>query len=392
MSSWRYMAYRPDGRGHEVLLHPDLPITGQPKVQKVLSGVNSISLEINPKFESLMAEDGRPIFERWGTIIYAERDGDIQGGFILEDMDAEGPKLTLQGVGFLGYAQDIAYTGEFIAYEVDPMDMARFIWSHIQSGTMGNIGLVLDTKDTGGKRTVGIRPVPAFRGRPAITTLPGGKGEVVLPAAPATPAIEDQPFRLAWYESHNLLDDFVKLAQESPFDFREKHWWEGGEVQHFVEMTYPRIGDRKPLLRFAVGENVFEAPKYVMDGSDYASDILLLGAGEGAKMVKGYATDHSQGLLRRTRVVKNGGVGRAATAQAQAQRQLALYQGDFKVTDLVVKNTPMTPYGSFDVGDEIRLVTSEDEWIESGEVWVRVMELEVSPADNDDMNITVERI
>lgn len=391
MSEWRFLAYRPDGRGRETLLHPDLPIQ-EPVMTRVLSGVNSMDFKISPKHYDLMGADGRPLIQRWGTTIYAERDGHIRDGYIVSDIEANGDTLDVSAVGFLGYAQDMPYTGEFVAYEVDPLDMARFIWAHIQSGTNGNIGLVLDTLTTEGKAKVGIKPVPAFRGRPAITTLPNGKGEVVLPAAPATPAVEDQPFKLAWYETHDLLKDFTDLAKEGSFDFLEEHWLiNDGEPQHFVKFGYPTLRQRKPLIRFVVGENVFDPPKYDMPSETYASDVMLLGAGEGAKMIKGYAVDHTQGLLRRAKVVKAKNVGRTQTAETWARNYLAWYKGEFTISDLTVKNTPLAPYGSFDVGDEVLLVTHPDEWIEGREAWVRVMEIETDPANGDDMHVLVQR-
>jgi len=391
MSDWRFLAFRPDGRGRETLLHQDLPAL-EPKLGRVLSGIHSFDFSISPRTLELMASDGRPLIERWGTTIYAERDGVIQGGYIVESITAQGEKLNVKCVGFLGYAKGMPFTAEFIGYEVDPMDMARFIWAHIQSGTNGNIGLVIDTKDTDGKVKIGVRPKEAFRGRPAITTLPNGKGEIVLPAAPAYPAVQDAPYRLAWYETHDLLDAFVKLATETPFDFREKHWWEGGEIQHFIEFDYPRRLNRQILPKFVVGENVFVAPKYTIDDADYATDVMLLGAGEGSKMIKGYATDHSQGMLRRAKVIKSAAIGRQQTAQLYAKKNLELFQGDFSVADLTVKNTDLAPFGSYDVGDLVKLVTSDDEWIKGQEAWVRILELDVSPADDDDVSLVVERI
>ncbi len=385
MSEWRYVAFRPDGRGCESLAHPSLPLYDV-SVKRVLSGVDEITGSMTLS-RGLVGPDGLPILKPWGSTVYAERDGSIVAGGIVTDIDTTGSELHFTASGFVGYLQNLPFTGEFRAYEVDPMDMARYIWGHAQSSPGGNIGMVVSAETTGGRRKIGVRPVKAFRGRPVIKDA---LGNVVLPAAPATPKVADEPFLLAWYENHDLLKDFVQLATETPFDFVERHSWLNNEVEHFLDMHFPRLGFRRSQGRFIVGENVFTEPTVSMPPEMYASDIMVLGAGEGAKMVKGVATDASAGRLRRVETHKEANIGRASTAEATARRQLSFRMGGFDIDEVVVKDGPSAPFGSYDLGDEI-LVQSDGGWLNGADVWVRIMEMDYRPGDGDDVTLTVER-
>lgn len=387
MSEWRFMAYRPNGRGSESLIHPDLPMADV-EVTRVLSGPDEFRATVSPRFASLIGEDGLPVFVPWATTIYAECDGVIRSGCIVTDTEqVDQATLNIDGVGFSGYLQDLPFTGQFTAYEVDPMDMARWIWTHAQSGTNGNIGLIIDTADTGGKRKIGIRGKEAFRGRPVIKDA---QGNVVLPAAPATPAIQDEPFTLSWYETQDLSREFNDLATVTPFDYAEHHYWDGDRIEHFLEMSYPKRGARKPLLRFVVGENVMRAPTIKMPGVLFASDVMVLGAGEGNKTLKSYEVDHSQGRLRRVSTLIDKGIGRMDTARNLARSRLSKLQGGLDIDELIVQNGPGAPFGSYDVGDEI-LVQGTEGWYGDAQAWLRVIEMTMRPGSDDSVSLTVER-
>lgn len=384
--SWRFFSTWQDGQGGEVMLDPDLPLESV-EISHVLSGPTHIKATVAPEVGRLVGGDGLPIFLPWSTTIYAEKDGVIRAGAILTEMSATGEKLELDCTGFSGYLKDMPFTSEYRGYNLDPMGVARIIWNHVQSQKMGNLGLVLT--DGASPVRIGKRGQPALRGRPDIKDPV--TGEIALKAIPATPATDDEPYELAWYQTADLFKEFNDLAELTPFDYYERHYWldeDACEIQHVLDMKYPKIGTKREDLRFVVGENIYVAPNLAELGEMYASDVWVLGAGEGSKMAHGYATDYSQGRLRRVSVSTWKHIGKNETASAVARNEVRFKAGRIDFDEIMVVNSPLAEYGNIHPGDEI-LVQVGNGWYGRVDKWVRIVELTVSPHRGDEMRLLV---
>lgn len=370
---WRYFATRLHGDGTEELLDPDLPLEDV-TVEDVLSGQNALSGSIEPSYARLI-HDGQPLLDEWSTAIYAENDGDIRGGGILLSSGFSGPSWTLETVGFTGYAQDLPYTGSgYKGIEVDPIDVMRVIWDHIQSQTGGNIGLTFDQTDTGGKVSIG-------------TTLK----QVEFDSKSGPVSFESGPYKLNWYTNHDLAGDIDDLANETPFDYHERHFWDGDTIRHHVDIGYPALGRRRNELRFVHGVNIFTPVTTDRDGTQYASGTMVLGAGEGASMIKSIQEPASRpgGRLRRIAVVVDDSIrsrSKAAT-RAKAENQWRARLAD--VESIVVQDHPNAPLGAVKVGDEIRL-EGRGEWVDL-DMWVRVLGIAFQPENGNIAEYTVAR-
>lgn len=466
MAGWRYIASRLNGDGTESFLDFNLPLRDV-KLKDVLSGPAAISATISPEIPRIM-DDGLPLFEPWSTAIYAELGGEIQGAGILTDMQVEGESLTLECTGWAGYPKDMPYTGDWSQVNVDPLDVVREAWRHLQSQPGGNIGLTLDgdatkvrlgdpkvpgytevqiggkwvrstsvpasaidpeatstltsamtatstsftVKDigkyaqistpfevtiSGEKMTVGSRSGTTFssvtRGIKGTTKRTHGKGAYVKHAATPTRKIAEipaKPVRLAWYQTHDLDKEIVDLAVATPFDYREVHYWSGEQVAHRLQFGVPVLGRRRDDLRFVLGENVFVQPKIEFDGSGYASDVVMLGAGEGSKMIRSHLArrDHR---LRRVAVVADKALRSTAATTAAARAELAWRLGSEDVTEIVVSNHPNAPLGSCQVGDEIYVQVGSG-WSADTALWVRVLSIQVSPDQGDASVLSIARV
>jgi len=150
-----------------------------------------------------------------------------------------------------------------------------------------------------------------------------------------------------------------------------------GGVKHFLRFGYPMLGHRRHDLRFMVGENVYEVPTIERDGDDYADTVIVLGAGEGRKMVRATASKISD-RLHRTKIHEDKSIRTAARAQRLADSLLALYSGDEKVLELEVVDHPNARLGSYDVGDEI-LIQHPDGWGNGSAVWSRIISISFHP-------------
>ena len=245
---WRYFATRLNGDGTETLLDPDLPLQ-DPTIEDVLSGDNSLQAKIEPTYARLKGLDGKTILREWHTAIYAENDGDIRGGGILVNSGIDGPAWSLEAPGFTNYAVDMPWTaaspisndppGWVVAAEkdgsgkgigVDPIDMFRVIWRQLQEHPGGNLGLTIDSTTTKGKVKIG-------------TELK----QVEFDTQSGPVSFESGPYKLNWYTNHDLSSDLNDLANDTPFDYHERHFWDAsGTLRHHIDIGYPSLG---PALR-----------------------------------------------------------------------------------------------------------------------------------------------
>ena len=383
---WRFLATRLDGKGGEALLDPDLPFDSV-SITHTLSGPGGIEASITPEVSRLVGPDGSPIFTPWSTAIYAEKDGEIRAGAILVDIESSGEKLDLECTGFTGYLKDMPYTSVYRGYNLDPLNIARVIWNHVQGAKSGNLGLIVGAGTSPVR--VGVRGRPALQARPVIRAP--STGEVALPAQAALPAADDDPYELAGYQTADLSKEFEELATQTPFDYVERHYWidrNTTDIQHVLDMGYPSISRKRDDLRFVVGENIYTAPTMTEIGDHYASDVLVLGAGEGSAMAHGIASDYSQGRLRRVYIHTQKGIGKNATAQNTARIEVAYRGGQIEFDEIIVEDTDFARYGDINVGDMI-YVQAGTGWYGLVNQWVRVIELKVQPDQGDRMTLLV---
>lgn len=367
---WRYFAMRMDGTGGMgEILHADLPLSDV-EIEENLSGHNALSGSISPQYTSLIAPDGRPLLEKWKTAIFAEESGEIRGGGILRDRGFDGPSMKLDCVGYTGYLDEMPYASERFFVETDPASIFRHIWAHVQDQPGGDLGLEVDNMATGLKIGTTLTTVE-------FTT---GAGEDI--------SFEAGPYKLNWYSTHNLADEADKLASENGFDWREKHYWAGNVLRHRLELGYPGLGKRRNDLRFVIGENVHIIPSVDDDGSIYADEVWMLGAGEGTAMKRGIARADIDGL-RRVAVIADPSLRSQVAVNSGAARELAWRNKFEEFTEIVVREHPHCDIGSLEVGDEIR-VQGPTGWVDV-DSWSRVVSRRIHPQQPGKMALTLLR-
>ena len=354
--SWRYIASRLHGDGTETFLNMNLPLSGV-SITNTDSGPDALTASINPEVAALKV-GGLPLIEPWSTAIYAETDGQIRCGAIVTDAPVTGPSVALTCVGFPGYAVDIPYTGEYSRVHIDPLDVVRDIWTHIQSARNGNIGLQVDSLKSG-------QIVGSASENVSFTTSNGENVQFVA-----------GPYTLMWYATTNLGGEIDALAKSVPFEYREAHVWNGNAIDHRLRLGYPAIGRRRQDLRFVVGENVQVIPK-VDFGTNYASEALVLGAGTGRKMIRG-TNARPDSRLRRVSVVTDSSLTSTTKANTLAGQEVLRCLGLADMTEVTIIDHPHAPLGSFDVGDEI-LVQTGSGWADDLALWCRVTAMTISP-------------
>jgi hypothetical protein len=261
------------------------------------------------------------------------------------------------------------YTDSNFWVGIDSIDAARQIMTHLAAKPGGNLGVIVDATTMSGVK-IG-------------TELKQGQFDTIN--GPLT--FEQGPFRLAWYQTQDLGNEFDTLAKNTPFDWRERHIYVGDVIEHHLDFGYPKIGRRLENLRFVVGENV-ALPQVQDHGGEFATEILVLGAGEGAAMIRGSYSGPRPGV-RRVKVVQDQTLKTVAAANARAKAEWQKAQSIRDITDISLFDHPNAPLGSVAVGDELYLEGRID-WMEVG-MWVRVTSRTIRPADLSAVQLTVTR-
>lgn len=367
-SDWRYILQAIDGSGTPgAILHPELPLSDV-SITTALNATDELTGSITPFDKAISG-----MLTEWGCCVWAEADGQIRGGGILVHTETVGSALNLEFMGLHGYAYGLPYT-DLTSYNgvgIDPLDGYRQIWSHIQSQAGGNIGLTIPDTKTGLKIGVAL-----------------AQGQFDTVNGPLT--YESGPYALNYWDTHDLGKSIDDLAADTPFEFREVHEWSGDTIVHSMDLAYPRFKNRATSVRFVVGENVILQPTVTKEGDVWASELELLGAGEGRTIVRGYATLPRGARLRRVAVVEDKTIKSFATANTRAYNLLKARVEIGDITTFTVLNHQLAPMGSVLPGDEIFLSLDYD-WQEGEGFWVRIQSVGFSPDEGSNYVLTVVR-
>lgn len=370
--AWRYLAQRLTGLGpsEDELIDVSLPLKNV-TISDVLSGPGILQGTLEPETKRLVGSDGQPLLQRWNTAIYAESDGVIRAGAILTDPGWNGSVFSLGTLGFAGYPQGMPYTGSWKGTKVDPLDVVRRIWDHLQNQPYGNLGMKMGTLTT---------PIQIGTELKVATFDPfddPDHGPTVFESGPAM---------LRWYETDDCGEAIDKLADETPFDYHERHEWFGDEIHHYLDFAYPGFGLRRDDLRFVIGENCAQIPE--VKTAEYATEIMALGAGEGRTMLRAFANRPGAGLRRVVAVTDKSRKSQKGVERF-AKAELAARTGVDTISELYVRDHPHARVGALNVGDEI-LVEGRTGWREV-EMWCKVTAISIRPDDGDSQVLSVVR-
>lgn len=477
--AWRFFATRLRGDGTETMLHPDLPLADV-EPEFVLSGTPGLRATIPVEVANL-TDAGLDVLVAWSTVIWVELGGRARGAWILTDVEKDGPKLSLTGVGFVGFAKGTPYGGEKSFIDTDALDVFRHVWEHIQAQPGANLGMTLGGDKSGvllGRQSVDQLPLHAEGSRlavlppegtlwryqrtktpakPAVTvkkTDPKTK-KVTVTTTPAKPAVvetlygesrravpkpipagaevilrdrkttvvrwlegpEDgfpqdrydvvglaskrapkqdtegeqlEPFTLAWYADADLGAKLDTICEQGNFDYVEDHSWDGDAPRHVLRFAAPRAGRVRGDLRFVVGENIVEAPALTEKAEQIATEVVVLGAGEGRAMVRGTWKTSAPGRLRRVKTVTDKSLRTKADADARAAREGKAATLGADIASIVVRDHPNAPLGSWGLGDTITARGDGQGWAGDWTMQLRIISYTLSP-DKDTATLTVAR-
>lgn len=334
----------------------DLPLSGAtvvtgPSMPAAITGTLPLG------YDEVRREDGELALTEWGCALIGQEDDREPVFAIVDGVTVEGDSLQIDAGGFTQYPKNMPWKGpEFTGIDVDPLDMVRKIWTHLQSFPDGYLAVTVDDTTT---------PPSVWVGDPIEeVSFETGSGELV--------EFEAGPFRLADWSTEDLGEVIDNLVEETPFEFRERSSWNGESIVNRLELGYPTLGVRRHEIQFQIGINVVAPPPF--QEGDYASEVWFLGAGEGRERLKTSALlTRPTGKMRRVYVAVDKSVKSKVAASRAARPILDRMSGNYTLDTLEVIDHDLAPFGSFEGGDEV-YVSGDAGWIQADH-WVRIVEI-----------------
>lgn len=314
----------------------------QPQLMRKLSGPSAIEFMLDARDTSVWTEDGKPIvLKPWGHWCHVEKDDKIwaSGLFQPSDIDPKTGMLQARFQGFSNYPSKIPWLEDWNPIAVDPFEIFRRVWKHLQSYPNGDLG---------------VEVYPDFSG---TQMLPGFSfdGDKFV-----------QDFFAIFIRAVDFVDcgDYLnKLARDIPFDFFEESSWNENHtaINKKIRLAYPRGGVDQENLLFQFGTNVIEGKSKIESEVQWVSDLIIRGWFPG----KVYSSQlENADPMRYRRVIMeedvflNSDERTAAWSKRQLQRRQFPRQWESIIVNMYHSNAP---FGTYDVGDTI-LIEGEMPW------------------------------
>lgn len=334
MTTWRWLARRAlTGEW----LHDDVPLS-QPQPLWALSAAPQLSATIDPEVARFRASDGRMLLDEWGTMLYAEADGQLRWGGIVVSSRFQGSTWSVEAAGVSSYPHGIPYTGEYRQVAIDPADVMRHVWSHVQGYPNGDLG---------------VSVVGSTTARVGTTA---------------------EKYELLWWEVPDCGSVIDQLAQECRFDWLDEvAWAEDGskDVAHAIRVAQPRVGRRREDLSFEQGANITDVVPVIRDGDWLANEVIGVGAGEGRAVLRS-SVPVVDGRLRRPAVYSDKSIRSQALLDSLCRSELAARQAVTEIAEIEVVDHPHARIGSWQLGDDI-LVQATLPWLGDVAIWHRIV-------------------
>jgi len=131
-------------------IHRDVQGITSPSITWSLNNPNTFTCILAPPRSDMKDSTGNPVLEEWRDAIYLEENNQILWGGILTSSQINGPQWTITATGFGGYPSGMIYQGpNYTEYNIDALNVVRYIWAWLQSQPNGNLGLRLGSELAG---------------------------------------------------------------------------------------------------------------------------------------------------------------------------------------------------------------------------------------------------
>lgn len=305
--------------------------------------------------------------------LHVEINQEIRASAILLPPQYEEAAMNFSAEGVAAAPHYTIYGGTFSQLQVDPLSVVRTLWNYVQGMPQSDYGVVVSTASSD------IR-----LGEPAHTETTVTKNADGTTTTTTTD-IPDKPYEINWWDAKNVGEEIDSLAKQTPFDYVERHQWntDKSDILHYIDLGYPRIGVARKNLLFNE-ENIVEVVPIQEIQDNYASAVLVIGAGDGADSIRAYRAEAFADRVRKEVVITDKTINTQARADARAASELAARRGrTFEISELVVNAYHSNaPIGSYGVGDDVQ-VQVEIPWLmETHIAWYRITSITNKPSSD----------
>lgn len=329
----------------------DLPVSDV-QITYTLSGPNLLKGRLAPEIQDFIDLNLEPK----ATYIHVEQDNIIRASFILQpgEIAADG-SISFIGEGYTGYAHGQPFQGVYFKNDIDPLDVVRDIWSYLLSTPRSNLGVQVSG-----------------------TISPVRVGNAVDLSNDSI-----TPYHLFWWDNPDCGQAIDALAKSTPFDYYESSYWldkTHTDVGHLIQLAYPRAGNRQFNLAFVTGENIISIVLLREEPDQYASEVVVIGAGAGADSIRGFAANIIGSRLRQAKAITDKTIITVDDANKRAEAELRNAQAFLQIRQIVIQdNHANASLGDFYVGDDI-LIDADVYWFGSFRMWCRILSYDWNPA------------
>lgn len=336
------------------------------QVTRLLSGPSTITMKIHPKHPSIQVPGGTgPIqlkpYGHWMHALKEDLTGKEQiwasGLFQPSDVDPISGVMSANFQGFSNYAKGIPWLEDWNPIAVDPFEIVRRIWAHLQSYSNAHLGVTVTNLDGSMPAVSGTEMLPGF-------------------AFDGSNVVQDFFAIFIRATDQNDCGDYINtLARDIPFDYWEMSDWAGGAapINKRIKLAYPDGAVDQEGLIFQMGTNVLGVTPKQEAQVQWFSDIIINGYFPG-KVYSSTITNADPDRYRRVMTETDLHVDSDERAAAWGHRLLTRRQFPAAQFDSIVINPyhSNAPHGSFDVGDIIR-IQGPDPWVGNIDVKHKVM-------------------
>lgn len=382
MGQWRYYAKRAVG---DLWLDVNVQM-GEPEFIDELSAPGAGRARILGGLGAPYAEDGRLVWGKWDTLIFAEENEKLKWVGICTAAYPDGGDLKIEFVGFFGWLQRVPFNGLYEVWQRNVFDVVRMLLAY--AGEFGN-GLDMYPSQNKSNYTVGDVKPPE---RPKAPTRGKGVTMAVYQASAAYKKFEKddkfwvdnyadyKKYSLAWWEGPYIGEEIDVLAKQTDFEYRLRAEWTDRKNLKF--RLYVDLADdivtRRDDIAFVDGMNLARriSPK---DGDeDYANQVIGLGAGEGQNMNR-VAVTNNDGRLYQAEFVQYKAVRDERRLRALVQADLRRFNNkEYAIDQVVVWDVPgFAPLSTLQVGDEVKVHSTAT--TPATDTWRRVIQIKRVP-------------
>lgn len=343
---------------HGNILTKDL-VVQESSIVKALSGPSQIQFKISPynKESQLPSGLGPIMFKPWGHYIHAVKndaneDEKIWASGLVQPstVDPGSDVMTLQAKGFSCYPKGIPWLEDWNPLAVDPAEIIRRIWAHIQSYSNAQMGVTVEPTVTGTKMLPGF----TFQQEEFVQNF----FAIFIRAV-----------------DRNDCGDYIdKICRDIPIEYKEHAEFNKatGKIDKKILLGYPKIGTYQNGLILQVGDNVTKSTQKTETEINWLSDITMKGYFPGQE-INATIANPDPDRLRRVMDEQDAHVDSQERAMAWAKKLLTKRQIPHYYEDLVIRPYhPNAPFMAYDVGDFIR-VRGTMAWVGPVNLYHKVM-------------------